>query len=182
MITLGLCAKVMWSSVDNPETILFFASERTFGPLFSGIVTAAVLSAIMSTADSQLLSVSSSVDRDWTGGKESNISRSRISIILVTILATLISLYAPATIFTRVIFAWTALGAAFVPMLVFRLLSKNVSALAAGISVVCGFSLTAVFHFLPDITNGGDILERMVPMATGFLILFYSNNQINKNR
>ena len=182
MITLGLCAKVMWSSVDNPETILFFASERTFGPLFSGIVTAAVLSAIMSTADSQLLSVSSSVDRDWTGGKESNISRSRISIVLVTILATLISLYAPATIFTRVIFAWTALGAAFVPMLAFRLLSKNVTALAAGLSVICGFSLTAVFHFLPDITGGGDILERMVPMATGFLVLFYSNNQVNKNK
>ena len=80
------------------------------------------------------------------------------------------------------VFAWTALGAAFVPMLVFRLLSKNVTAIASGLSVLCGFCLTAVFHFLPDITNGGDILERVVPMAIGFLVLFYSNNQIDKNK
>ena len=69
MILLGLCAKVMYSTVADPESILFFVSQRLFGSVFAGIITAAVLSAIMSTADSQLLAVASAVDRDWKGGK-----------------------------------------------------------------------------------------------------------------
>jgi len=116
MILLGLCAKVMYSTVSDPESVLFFVSQRLFGPVFAGVITAAVLSAIMSTADSQLLAVASSVDRDWKGGKGTNINSARIAILGVVIFAVILSLFAPETIFVRVVFAWTALGAAFVPM------------------------------------------------------------------
>ena len=133
MILLGLCAKVMYSTVPDPESVLFFISQRLFGPVFAGIITAAVLSAIMSTADSQLLAVASSVDRDWKGGKGTNISSARVAIFLVVIIAVTLSLYAPETIFTRVVFAWTALGAAFVPMVFSKVLSWKVSSTAAGL-------------------------------------------------
>ena len=68
MILLGLTAKVMYTTVSDPETVLFFVSESLFGPVFAGIITAAVLSAIMSTADSQLLTVATSVNNDWNNG------------------------------------------------------------------------------------------------------------------
>ena len=148
MILLGLCAKVMYSTVSNPESVLFFVSQRLFGPLFSGIVTAAILSAIMSTADSQLLTVASSVNRDWFGGKESAISTARLAIIVVVIAATLISIIAPETIFDRVVFAWTAIGAAFVPMVFAKVLKWNISATVAGLSVCIGFLMTIFFHIL----------------------------------
>jgi len=169
MILLGLCAKVAYSTVADPESVLFFVSQRLFGPVFSGIITAAVLSAIMSTADSQLLAVASAVDRDWKGGKGTNISSARIAILVVVILAVILSLYAPETIFTRVIFAWTALGAAFVPMVFAKVFNWKVSSVAAGLSILTGFLMTVVLHQLPN--TPGDILERVFPMFLGFLIL-----------
>ena len=169
MILLGLCAKVVYSTVPDPESVLFFVSQRLFGPVFYGIITAAVLSAIMSTADSQLLTVASSVDRDWKGGRGTNISSARIAILLVVIFAVILSLSAPETIFVRVVFAWTALGAAFVPMVFSKVLSWKVSSIAAGLSVATGFLMTVILHQLPD--TPGDILERVLPMLLGFIIL-----------
>ena len=176
MILLGLCAKVMYSTVPDPESVLFFISQRLFGPVFAGIITAAVLSAIMSTADSQLLAVASSVDRDWKGGRGTNINSARVAIFLVVIFATILSLYAPATIFTRVVFAWTALGAAFVPMVFSKVLSWKVSSLAAGLSIATGFLMTVILHQLPD--TPGDILERVLPMLLGFIILSCSRRSL----
>jgi sodium/proline symporter len=169
MILLGLCAKVVYSTVSDPESVLFFVSQRLFGPVFTGIITAAVLSAIMSTADSQLLAVASSVDRDWKGGRGTNINSARIAIISVVVLAVILSLYAPETIFTRVVFAWTALGAAFVPMVFSKVLNWKVSSIAAGLSILTGFLMTVIFHQLAD--TPGDIVERVIPMLLGFLIL-----------
>ena len=169
MILLGLCAKVMYSTVSDPESVLFFVSQRLFGPVIAGIITAAVLSAIMSTADSQLLAVASSVDRDWKGGKDTEISSARVAILLVVIFAVILSLFAPETIFVRVVFAWTALGAALVPMVFSKVLNWKVSSVAAGLSILTGFLLTVILHQLPD--TPGDILERVLPMLLGFIIL-----------
>ena len=172
MILLGLTAKVMWSTVSDPETVLFFVSERLFGPVFAGIISAAVLSAIMSTADSQLLTVATSVNNDWSDGKNESLRSARLAIIFVVITAALFSLFAPDTIFDRVVFAWTALGAAFVPLVLSKVFEWTFSGRAALISMLCGFLLTIIFHYLPD--TPGDILERSVPMAMGLLTLFIS--------
>ncbi len=172
MILLGLTAKVMWSTVSDPETVLFFVSERLFGPVFAGIISAAVLSAIMSTADSQLLTVATSVNNDWSDGKNESLRSARLAIIFVVITAALFSLFAPDTIFDRVVFAWTALGAAFVPLVLSKVFEWTFSGRAALISMLCGFLLTIIFHYLPD--TPGDILERSVPMGMGLLTLFVS--------
>ncbi len=175
MILLGLTAKVMWSTVSDPETVLFFVSERLFGPVFAGIISAAVLSAIMSTADSQLLTVATSVNNDWSDGKNESLRSARLAIIFVVITAALFSLFAPDTIFDRVVFAWTALGAAFVPLVLSKVFEWTFSGRAALISMLCGFLLTIIFHYLPD--TPGDILERSVPMAMGLLTLFISRKR-----
>ena len=78
-------------------------------------------------------------------------------------------LFAPETIFVRVLFAWTALGAAFVPMVFSKVLRWKVSSFAAGLSILTGFLMTVILHQLPD--TPGDIVERVVPMLLGFLIL-----------
>ena len=95
-----------------------------------------------------------------------------MAIIFVVIAATLFSLFAPDTIFDRVIFAWTAVGAAFVPMVLSKVFGWSVSGKAALLSVLCGFILTIVLHFFPD--TPGDIVERTVPMALGLITLYVS--------
>ena len=48
----------------NPETVFIELSQSLFNPWVAGIITAAILSAIMSTIDSQLLVSSSVISED----------------------------------------------------------------------------------------------------------------------
>ena len=103
---------------------------------------------------------------------KSTLKTARLSIIVVVVLATLFSLFAPDTIFNRVVFAWTALGAAFVPMVLSKVFKWDIPAKSAFYSVISGFLLTILFHFLPD--TPGDIVERIVPMSVGLSILYFT--------
>jgi len=93
----------------------------------------------------------------------------------VVVMAVLFSLFAPDTIFNRVVFAWTALGASLVPMVLSKVFYWDVPARAALISIMSGFLLTIFFHFLPD--TPGDIVERVVPMSTGLVVLYLSKRK-----
>jgi sodium/proline symporter len=51
--------------LENPETVFITLSQQLFNPWVAGIITAAILSAIMSTVDSQLLVSSSVISEDF---------------------------------------------------------------------------------------------------------------------
>ena len=51
--------------LQNPETVFILLSNSLFNPWVAGIITAAILSAIMSTVDSQLLVASSVISQDF---------------------------------------------------------------------------------------------------------------------
>ena len=51
--------------LENPETVFIALSQQLFNPWIAGIITAAILSAIMSTVDSQLLVSSSVISEDF---------------------------------------------------------------------------------------------------------------------
>jgi sodium/proline symporter len=59
------------------------------------------------------------------------------------------------------LFAWSAMGAAFGPLLLVRLTGKRIRPGSMLGAMWSGFLLTGVFHVLPDAP--GDILERAVP-------------------
>ena len=58
MWLLGLIGHFMINDLNNNENIFFKMSESLFSPIIQGLLMAAVISAIMSTADSQILAVS----------------------------------------------------------------------------------------------------------------------------
>jgi Na+/proline symporter len=132
---------------------------------------AAVLSAIMSTADSQLLVAASSISHDWnlaSGGTANGLARSRITVIVVLALATILALLWRADIFSRVLFAWVALGSALGPILVIRLCGREISAAGTLAAMLAGFSATLVLSWMPDTT--GDVAERILPFVMAILI------------
>ncbi|GAA5526195.1 sodium/proline symporter [Microbulbifer aestuariivivens] len=55
MFTLGLLGKVLLPELDDPEGLFFALSTQLLPPIAAAVLLAAVLSAIMSTADSMLL-------------------------------------------------------------------------------------------------------------------------------
>jgi len=169
MILLGLSARTLWTSVPQGEQVMFHAANALLPPVLSGIMVAAVLSAIMSTADSQLLVVSSSLawDLNLAGSagerRPAGLLRTRIVVVVVSLIAMLIAILAPAAIFSRVLFAWHALGSAFGPVLILKLAGLRVKPGAVLLSIAAGFGLTVLFYLLPD--TPGDWRERLLPLA-----------------
>jgi sodium/proline symporter len=89
-------------------------------------------------------------------------------VVVLSILAMALAIVAPAAIFSRVLFAWHALGSAFGPVLVLRLAGYRLDARGVLASIVAGFGLTVVFYLLPD--TPGDWMERLVPLLVAFAI------------
>ena len=169
MFLLGLCGHVllMDAPVGDSEQIFFQLTSQLLPALLAGVVIAAVLSAIMSTADSQLLVAASAVSHDLM--RSTSLVVSRVVVLCVGVLAVLVAYGLPDAIFTRVLFAWNALGAAFGPTVIVRLLRWKVRPAAVTGAVATGFGATVILYAAPD--TPGDLAERAVPFLLGFAIL-----------
>jgi sodium/proline symporter len=171
MLLLGLSARVLFADIGDAEQVFFETSQRLLPAVITGVLLAAVLSAIMSTADSQILVTASSISHDWdlaSGKSGDGLVKSRVTVVLVLILATTLALLWRADIFSRVLFAWVALGAAFGPVLVLRLAGRSVSARGTLASMLAGFLSTLVLSWFPNAP--GDVAERILPFVFAFAI------------
>ncbi len=155
MITLGWAARTQWQLPTGAhEDALFEASQRLFAPAIDGLVLAAVLAAIMSTVDSQLLVCASCAthdlgllrDRPAAAATAPQLGRARWTVLAIGTAATLAALAVPQDVFNNVMFAWAALGSAFGPLLLATLLRGPVpprwataTLLVGGGSAILGF-------------------------------------------
>lgn len=179
MLLVGLCARALWTELPDGEQVIFHAANVLLPPVLGGLMIAAVLSAIMSTADSQLLVAASSVSWDLRRAARRpvredsrGLTTSRVVVVVLSLLAMALAIVAPAAIFSRVLFAWHALGSAFGPVLVLRLAGYRLDTRGVLASIVAGFGLTVVFYLLPD--TPGDWMERLVPLIVALAIAFVS--------
>jgi len=172
MALLGLAGHILHPGLANPETVFFVLIESLFPTLLGAVLLAAVLSAIMSTADSQLLVAASAVAHDL--GLDRRFPRramlvSRLSVVTVVALAVAVALYLPERIFDRVLFAWVALGSAFGPLVFVRLAGGRVTGRRALGSVWTGFLLAVTLSLAPSAP--GDIAERLLPFVAALAVL-----------
>ncbi|MDZ7644994.1 MAG: sodium/proline symporter [Woeseiaceae bacterium] len=171
MLLLGLSARVLYADLGDPEQVLFHAAAELLPAIVAGVMLAAVLSAIMSTADSQLLVAASAISHDWRlagGVRDETLHRSRLTVVAVLVLATILALVWRADIFSRVLFAWAALGAAFGPLLLLRLAGREITARGTLAAMLTGFGLTVAISWLPDAP--GDAAERVLPFIAAFAV------------
>lgn len=166
MVLLGWCGRLLLSSQAEAEQVLFDVATMLLPALFAGVMVSAILSAIMSTADSQLLVAASSAShdlRDGRSGDAGSLRRARWVVILVGLAAVLLAIMSPEQIFTRVLFAWQALAASFGPLLVVTLWRGPVRPNFRIAALACGFTLTVALSWTTD--TPGDWLERYLPMS-----------------
>lgn len=183
---LGLAGRALFPDIPDGEALLYTSADYLLPSLLAGIAVAATLSAVMSTADSILLSASAALAHD-TGlnqrfrGRELLVSR--LAVLGITVLAVILTLMLPDTIFNRVLFAWSALGAAFGPIMFFRVFGKQVSMGAAALAMALGFGTTLLFYSAGTAVGPseslivslaklpGDPFERLFPWVPGLLVL-----------
>ena len=157
--------------LDNPETVFIVLSQSLFNPWVAGIITAAILSAIMSTIDSQLLVSSSVISEDFyrafvrpKASEKELLLVSRAAVILIAVLALIIASDRQSGVLDLVSYAWAGFGAAFGPVILFSLFWRKMTSLSAIIGMLLGAITVVVWSNL----NGGvfDLYE-IVP---GFVL------------
>ena len=178
MCILGLSVRVILPEIGNPETLFFQAASILLPPIIGGVMIAAVLSAIMSTADSMLLVGAASVAHDLRlatryPGKELIVAR--LAMVGLSIAAILLALNLPASIFDRALFAWVAIGSAFGPILLVKLSGMKIPANGILLAMTCSFVLAIIFYYLPN--TPGDIAERTLPFFAGLIILILASKR-----
>ena len=173
MAVLGLSARAILGGEGHAEGIFFQLADDLLPGMMAGIIAAATLSAIMSTVDSQLLVAGAAISHDLglgKGAKGRDVLVSRLSILALCIIAVALTLLLPATIFDRTLFAWTALGAAFGPIVIARTLGRHPSGLSALLAICAGFGICVGYEFVWP-SGPGSVWARTVPWFAGFAVL-----------
>ena len=147
-------------------------------PVIGGIFLCAVLAAIMSTADSQLLVSSSSVAEDIFKGiikKDANdktvLRISRITVIVIAILAYFIALNPNNSIMGLVSNAWAGLGSAFGPIVLLSLFWKRSNLQGAIAGITSGALAVIIWDYIPFF-KGATLGKQtgLYSLAVGFAI------------
>jgi sodium/proline symporter len=151
----------------------------------AGILLAAILSAIMSTIDSQLLVSSSALTEDFyqkvikkEASEKEVIWVGRLCVILISIVALVLALRPNDTILGIVAYAWGGFGAAFGPLVLFSLYSKKTTWYSALAGMVVGTVTLVVWKQI----GYGDWLYEIVPGFAANVITILIINTIRPQR
>lgn len=141
--------------LDDSEKIFIVLSQLLFNPWITGFLLAAILAAIMSTIDSQLLVSSSVLTRDiyqqvlrkdasdrelvWVG---------RITVIVIALIAWYLSRDQNSSVLNLVAYAWAGFGAAFGPLIILSLFRRDVTKAGAVAGMVTGSTVVILWKQL----------------------------------
>lgn len=128
----------------DSEKVFIELLQLLLHPIPAGICLAAILAAIMSTADSQLLVASSAVTEDIYKIININVTEKqlmrygRFTVIVLTIFATTLALAPENNVLDLVAYAWAGFGATFGPVILLALYWKSMSRNAALVGMLTG--------------------------------------------
>jgi len=89
-------------------------------------------------------------------------------VVVITLASVAIAIFATEAIFSRVLFAWHAVGSAFGPILLIRITNREIRPGYVLASMCVGFVGTVFINNFPN--SPGDILERYVPFLLALAI------------
>lgn len=177
---LGATLVGLTGAVYLPEALVGGESEKVFmllagalfHPVVAGVLLAAILAAIMSIADSQLLVASSSLAQDFYkgllrpgAGQTELMTVGRAGVVLIAALAALLALDPEARVLELVAYAWAGFGAAFGPVLLLALYWPRANAAGALAGMLAGAATVVAWRQL----EGGvfDLYELIPGFAAG---------------
>ncbi|MEM8984856.1 MAG: sodium/proline symporter PutP [Pseudomonadota bacterium] len=144
---LAGCAAIAYfdAPLADAERVLIELMAVLFHPAVAGVLLAAILAAIMSTADSQLLVASSTLAQDFyrallrpAASRGELLAVGRIAVAAIAIVATLIALDPESNVLAIVSYAWAGFGAAFGPALIFSLFWRRTTRAGVFAGIVVG--------------------------------------------
>ena len=129
-------------------------------PFIGGIFLCGILAAIMSTADSQLLVTAASVAEDIYKGvikKDADDKKvlrlSRITVMIVAVLAYMIAWNPNSSIMGLVSNAWSGLGSAFGPLVLLSLFWRRTNFQGAVAGIISGGLTVIIWDYIPLVSG-----------------------------
>lgn len=155
---IGLTALTLYQGqvFDDVEMILPFMILDLMPPWIAGILLAGILAAIISTADSQLLVITSSVSEDiirhalnWNLTEKRLVLISRLTIIVAGIVGLIIALTSKSLVFLVVSWAWAGVGCTLSPAIILTFFWKRYSGIGVIATIITGFVSTVIWISTP---------------------------------
>lgn len=142
---VGIFALLLLPNLANPEMAIFEMAETVLPSFAVGIVMAAIMAAIMSTADALLLQAGTVASQDiyarFINRKMSDrqmVWVSRLIVLLLAVVGYAIAVVEPPAVAKIVIFSTTVLGSAFVPAYVCAVWWRKANTVGAISSMIAG--------------------------------------------
>jgi len=169
---LGESAAVLANDAEQilPVMVMFLLS-----PIIAGILLSGAVSAMMSTASSQLMVCSSAVSEDlYHDLSKKKLSENKmlwinkLLIVAIGLVAFSIALWLPDTVYGLVSYAWAGIGSSFGPAVLLLLFWKRFSKAGVFASLIGGTSSAIIWkNFLVEPTG---ISERLGSFVLAFLL------------
>lgn len=171
-VWLGLIGRAVFPTIPDPELVFPMLAVKFAPPFVVGLFLSAVLAAIMSTCDSQLVlaatEVTTSIIQNMFGLRQLTnktlVNITRALVVIIGIISTLFALRATQLVFWLTLFAWAGLGSAFGPLLIASLYWPKTSLNGAIAGTILGAATVVLWGLNPALKS---IVYEGVP---GFLV------------
>jgi len=155
---IGICAIALYKQgqFSDVEMVLPQMITDLLPSWIGGILLAGILAAIMSTASSQLLVLTSSVSEDiahkalgLTLSDKALVRLSRLTVILAGVVGTVIALVSDSLVYTVVSWAWAGIGNTFSVAILLTFFWKRTSGIGIIATILSGFVSTIIWISTP---------------------------------
>lgn len=158
-VAIGIIGRVLYPTElltqSAAERIFILMSTNFFVPLLAGFIMAGILAATISSSDSYLLIAASAFSKNlYQGILKKNASdkavliASRVTLVIIALIAMIIALDENSVIFKVVSFAWAGFGATFGPIMLFSLFWKRVTRSGAIAGMLSGGGMVFIWNLL----------------------------------
>ena len=142
--------------IEDPERLYLVVTEAFFHPVVGGLLLTAVIAAVMSTADSQLLLASAIATDDlpfirafaYQIGTHARVWLGRSLLLAVGVIAAFSALIHPESVTNLVDYAWGGMGAAFGPVTILALYWRRFNLWGALASIITGTMAASIWGYM----------------------------------
>lgn len=177
-VVVGLVSIPMFDGLSggDQEKVFIHMISHLFNPWVGGVLLAAILSAIMSTIDSQLLVSSSALTEDFykmilrrNASEKELMLVGRLCVLIISVIALGMALSPGNTVLGLVAYAWGGFGAAFGPIVLFSLFSRRTTWYSALGGMVVGTLVLVIWKQL----GLGSMMYEIVPGFVANLVTIF---------
>ncbi len=163
---------ILGPDLKDPETVTVKMAMALMPPWLAGLMIAAAMAAIMSTADSQLLVATSAIAEDFyrkmlkkDASQKTLLRISRVGTLCIALIALIFALNQDplaegGIVFGFVLYAWGGLAASFGPLLILSLYWKRVTKAGAMTGMIVGTATIVVWYNVQVLK---DMIYELVP-------------------